>query len=96
MGILSWLWSEPAPEQVLEVEQQTSSFEDRLAWIVQKSRGLSSQTEEERQALVTDVTEALDILEGAIKVLEATDLADRAKQTRTRLRTIRTKAGKAA
>ena len=96
MGILSWLWSEPAPEQVLEVEQQALSFENRLSRIVQNSYGLSSKTAKERQALVTDVTEALDILEGAIEVLEATDLGDRAKQTRTRLRTIRTKAGKAA
>ena len=96
MGILSWLWSEPASEQVLEVEQQTPSFEDRLTRIVQNSRGLSSQTEEERQDLIADVTEALDILDGAIDALEAADFAERAKRARTRLRTIRTRAAKAA
>ena len=96
MGLLNWLWSEPAPEQVLKVEQQAPSFEQRLTKIVSNSGGLSSKTAEERKDLITDISEALDILDGAIQILGATDLAIRAKQTRTRLRTTRTKAEKAA
>jgi glycine/serine hydroxymethyltransferase len=96
MGLLSWLWSQPAPVQVREVEHQAPSFEERLTRIVQNSRSLSSRTQEERQALIEDVTEALDIVEAAIGALEAAELADRAKRTRTRLRTIRTRAERAA
>jgi hypothetical protein len=96
MGLMNWLWSEPAPEQVRQVEQTAPSFEQRLERIVRNSRGLSSRTQEERQALIEDVTEALDIVEAAIGVLEAAELADRAKRTRTRLRTVRTRAERAA
>jgi molecular chaperone GrpE (heat shock protein) len=96
MGLLSWLWSKSAPEQVQEVERQAPSFEERLTRIVQKSQSLSSRTQEERQALIEEVSEALDIVEAAIGALEAAELADRAKRTRTRLRAIRTRAERAA
>lgn len=96
MGLLSWLWSEPATAQVQTIESQEPSFEQRLNRIVQNSRGLSDRTEEERQQLIDDVKEALDIIESAIGVLEATSLGDAAKRTRTRLRTIRTRAQKSA
>ena len=96
MGLLSWLWDEPAPTQLQNVERQEPSFEQRLQRIAKNSRGLSSRTEEERQELITDVTEALDILESAITILRASELADRGKKVRTRLRTIRTRAQQAA
>lgn len=96
MGILSWLWNEPASSQVQTVERESASFEQRLERIVQVSRGLSGRSQEEREQLIEDVTEALDIIDGAIGVLEASHLADRAKRTRTRLRTIRTRAERAA
>ena len=96
MGLLSWLWNETAPEQVTTLERQSPSFEQRLERIVNNSRRLSSRTTEERQQLIEDVTEALDIVEAAIGVLEASDLADRAKRTRIRLRTIQTRAKQAA
>jgi molecular chaperone GrpE (heat shock protein) len=96
MGMLSWLWGEAAPQQVQVVERQAPSFEQRLERIVRNSRGLSSRTQDERDELIQDVSEALDILDGAIDVLQAADLADRAKRTRARLRTIRTRAEQAA
>jgi hypothetical protein len=96
MGLLSWLWSEAAPEQVKKVEHQAPNFEERLIRIVQNSQRLSSRSQEERQALIEDVAEALDILDSAISSLDAADLADRAKRTRTRLRTIRSRAEQAA
>lgn len=96
MGLLNWLWSEPAPEQVQQVEQQAPRFEDRLASIVQNARGLSSRTHEERQALIEDVSEALDILDAAIAALQAANLVDQVKRTRTKLRSIQTRAKRAA
>jgi molecular chaperone GrpE (heat shock protein) len=96
MALLDWLWSQAAPVQVTEVEQQAPSFEERLTRIVRDSRGLSSRTQEERESLIIDVTEALDILDNAINVLDAADLAERAKKTRSRLRTIRTRVERAA
>jgi molecular chaperone GrpE (heat shock protein) len=96
MALLDWLWSQAAPVQVTEVEQQAPSFEERLTRIVRDSRGLSSRTQEERESLIIDVTEALDILDSAINVLDAADLAERAKKTRSRLRTIRTRVERAA
>ena len=96
MGILSWLWDEPPQAQVRNIEQQEPSFEQRLERIVKNSHGLNHKSESERQQLIEDVREALDIIEGAIDVLAASDLAERAKRTRTKLRAIRTRAQRAA
>lgn len=78
------------------IEREEHTFEQRLQRIVAASRGLSDRSEEERQMLIEDVTEALNILDGAIDVLNATELARRAKKTRGRLRTIKTRAQNAA
>jgi hypothetical protein len=96
MGVLSWLFNTSPDEQVETIEREEPAFEDRLRRIVTASRGLSDRSEQERLALIEDVTEALDIIEGAIQILGATDLAVRAKATRTRLRTVKTRAQKAA
>ena len=96
MGVLNWLWGHSAPEVVREVERAEPSFEERLVRLTTASRGLAQRSEEERARLIEDVTEALDILDGVISALEAAEVADRAKRTRTRLRTIKTRAQKAA
>jgi hypothetical protein len=96
MGLLSWLRSAPSVQQVMTIELEEHTFEQRLQRIVTASRGLGNRSEKERQVLIEDVTEALDILDGAIDILNATELAQRAKKTRTRLRTVRTRAQNAA
>ena len=96
MDLFSLLRTRSSSQQVLEVEQRTQSFEERLAKIIHSSRGLSGRTSDQRLQLIEDVTEVLEILEGAIDVLETAALVDRAKRTRTRLRTIRTNAQRAA
>lgn len=96
MGVLSWLWGASSGEQVMMIEREEPTFEQRLQRIVATSRKLSSRSEEERQALIDDVTEALDILDGAIDILEVTELAERARRTRAKIRRIKTRTLNAA
>jgi hypothetical protein len=93
--MFSWiqnLWSTPAREQVLVIEQRAPSIEERLERILSRSRGAKNQSETEFAELVEDIDVVLQILESAMNILDNRDLDERIKRLRTRLRTIRTRA----
>ncbi len=86
------LWSEPAPKQVQVIEQREPSIEERLERILVRSRGVRAQSDSELAALIEDIDVVLSILESALDILDSSDLDQRAKRLRSKLRRTRTRA----